>query len=219
MRIAFLNRGRETHPGGDIIALDATMEALRKRGHICVETGWHADRIKDFDIAHMFHCNFDWSWGNYQAMAKAGKPYVLTPVFYPGPLLAGISLAQLGEIVTQAEYVLPFSSTERDMMSFRTEFRVIPNGTGIGFCLPTLKTQSVVCVSARGDSDKGIPMLRSICKRIGVPLHIATNVPRAELPTMYRSKVFVNASSSERMSLTIGEALCSGCRVLATQEN
>ncbi len=31
--------------------------------------------------------------------------------------------------------------------------------------------------------------------------------------------MFVNASDSERMSLTIGEALCANCRVLATTGN
>ena len=55
MKIAFLNRGRETMEGGDCIALDATMAALRKRGIECEETGWDRQRMKNgnFDLAHI----------------------------------------------------------------------------------------------------------------------------------------------------------------------
>ena len=78
----------------------------------------------------------------------------------------------------------------------------------------------VLAVSARGDSDKNIPMLRRICQGANIPLTVASGISRSDLAAMYpEHMVFVNASESERMSLTIGEALCAGCRVLATQEN
>ena len=57
MRICFLNRGRDAYPGGDAIALDATMAALRMRGHHCEETGWNRDAMRagKFDLAHIQH--------------------------------------------------------------------------------------------------------------------------------------------------------------------
>ncbi len=63
-------------------------------------------------------------------------------------------------------------------------------------------------------------MIRRICERIGVTSFITTDVSRSGVAAaMQFAKVFVNASGSERMSLTIGEALCADCRVLATNQN
>ncbi len=227
MRIAMLNRGRETYPGGDVIALDATMEALRRRGHEVVETGWDLDKIKagEFDLCHIFHCNFSWSWGNYEAVRTSLLPYVLTPIYYPG-LLAGISTAQMNELLSQAKYILPFSRTEqaeilRDWpITGNSKFEAIPNGTDLSFHAEGLDGRDgVLCVVARA-GDKNVDIVGGICEQLGISFKCVLGVAHKDLPAIYRKyKVFVNASGSERMSLTIGEALCSGCRVIATTEN
>lgn len=239
MRVAFLNRGREAGPGGDAIALDATMDALRKRGHYCEETGWDRVRMKTgfFDLAHIFHCNFSWSWGNYQAVRDVGLRYVLTPIYYPGPLLCGISRSQMHEIVNNASMVLPFSNCERALYDWSgvfhssatatdiyRRFRSIPNGTDSMFDgqdgRDHMVALDVLAVSARGDTDKNIDLVRRVCARLERSLTVATGLSRADLADAYRHhRLFVNASGSERMSLTIGEALCAGCRVLATNQN
>jgi hypothetical protein len=237
MRIAFLNRGREAFPGGDCVALDATMEALRRRGHVADEIGWVAEKLVDYDICHMIHCNFSWSFGNYEAIQKAKRPYVLTPVYYPGPLLSGITRNQMHEIVNNAAMVLPFSNKECSLYDWNHVFdsgkqatdlhkkwRPIPNGTDEMFDARDgrehMSTLDVITVSARGESDKNVSMVRKICERLNRSFTLATGLSRPELADIYKHhRVFVNASGSERMSLTIGEALCSGCRVLATQEN
>lgn len=239
MRVCFLNRGRETMPGGDCVGLDATMDALRKRGIECEETGWDRQRMSTgrFDLAHIQHCNFSWSWGNYEAVRDVGLPYVLTPVYYPGqakysveaPLLSGITLDQLKEIVNNAKIVLPFSRREARELHYATAtwpstWRYLPNATDPQFYGPDnrdhMSVLDVLAVSARGDSDKNITIVREVCERLGRTLTVATGLSRADLAAEYRChRVFVNASSSERMSLTIGEALCAGCRVLATDQN
>lgn len=236
MRIAFLNRGRDNMPGGDLIQLDATMAALRARGHFVEETGWDRDRMRagQFDLAHICHCNFSWSYGNYEAVRDVGLPYVLTPVYYPGPLLCGITRNQLHEIVDNAARVLPFSREERSQYDWSSvlqssgsatelhkRWHPIPNGTDSAFHHdPAGVRFGVVVISARGDSDKNIPLVRDICARLSINLEVMAGISRAQLAKELRYfKVFVNASGSERMSLTIGEALCAGCRVLATQEN
>lgn len=226
MRIAFLNRGR-VHPGGDLVALDETMTALRKRGHTCVETGWDRERLKTggFNLAHIYHCNFDWSWGNYEAVRDVGLKYVLTPIYYPGPLLSGIQGHQWDAILRYASAVTPFSRKECSEIGFRADSAVIiPNGTspkfhGLNHTLLTTQP-SVLCVSARGKEDKGIPMVERICKRLNVRFNCVYGVPQENARAWYEwSLVFVNASTSERMSLTTGEALCAGCRVLDTNQN
>ena len=42
----------------------------------------------------------------------------------------------------------------------------------------------------------------------------------SKLPPIYKAhRLFVNNSDSERMSLTVGEALCAGCRVVSNHGN
>ena len=222
MRIAFLNRGR-VHPGGDLIALDATMEALRKRGHTCVETGWDRTAMAtgNFDLAHIYHCDFDWSNGNYEAVLAVGLPYVVTPIYY------GFSGSYARAVLSNARFILPFSHTESGLLPILhgRNVRVIPNGTDEMFHAAPLSyvrnaVYGVLCVSARGDTDKGVPTVSAICQRLGVPFELATGLTREQLAQKYFDhKVFVNASTSERMSLTTGEALCAGCRVLDTSAN
>lgn len=232
MRIAFLNRGRDVYPGGDVIALDATMNALRKRGVECIETGWDVDRLRgeSFDLAHIFHCNFSWSWGNFEAVAlKAKLPYVLTPIYYPG-LLAGISRSQITELLTTAKYILPFSRLEQDEIradwfpTRNSKWEIIPNGTGLEFHYskleePLVGRHGVLCVAAR-HGDKNVDLVAGLCAELGFEFRCATDIEHSKLPAIYkRYRVFVNASGSERMSLTVGEALCAGCRVLSSQGN
>lgn len=230
IRVAFLNRGRETHPGGDIIALDETMAALRRLGVECEETGWDADRIAsgNFDLCHQFHVNFDWSWGNYQAIQKAGKKYVLTPIYYPD-LLSGITQDQLLEMLDHSSLLTPFSHREVGNLwpfkSYIPGLRVIPNGTSRDFHTRPEDNKtiwvrhSVITVCAR-EGDKNSENVQRACSLAGLRYKNIIGRPREEMADTYRtSRVFVNASESERMSLTIGEALCAGCRVLATKEN
>lgn len=237
MKVAFLNRGRDAFPGGDLIALDATMDALRKRGIECVETGWDREALRSggFDLAQIFHCNFSWSYGNYEAVRDVGLPYVLTPVYYPGPLLSDLTREQLLEIMVCAKRVLPFSRKEAfgmyseiggfDFDGFMSRHTVIPNGTDPMFhgeprYLAKIHPTKIIAVSAREGDGKGISLIQRIADRLNVALTVATDMSREELARAYRCHgIFVNASPSERMSLTIGEALCAGCRVLATDRN
>lgn len=225
MRVAYLNRGR-SHPGGDLVALDATMAALGRLGVECVETGWDVERIKagEFDLCHLFHSNFSWSWGNYEAVQAAGKPYVLTPIYYPGPLLSGITQQQVAGIIYGAARVTPFSKCE-SMELFEvirghdTTFAIIPNGTDPMFhnTSDAMKREGVLCVAARDDIHKNVAQVRDICESLRLPFTYVTGIPHDQLPPIYAAhRLFVNASDSERMSLTTGEALCAGCRVVAS---
>src|SRR5689334_11709572 len=211
MRVAFLNRGREAHPGGDLVALDATMDALRRKGVEVEETGWDVAALDgNFDLAHVFHCNFDWSKGNRDAVYKSSQkwggqlPYVLTPIFYPG-LRSGITDVDLRCIVFDAALVLPFSHREAREMRHELGFfpyEPIPNGTDPKFhcTTPASQREGVLCVSARGESDKNVPLVRAACEKLGLPFTCATGIPHDEMPAVYaRHRVFVNASDSERM--------------------
>jgi len=232
LKIAFLNRGRESMPGGDCIALDATMAALRRKGVHAEETGWDVARMKagEFDLAHMCHVNFSWCWGNYEAIreVRIDFPYVLQPIFYNG-LLSGITIKQLREMIRSARHIIPFSTVERDeireVQSVETippPYTIIPNGTDEAFhcTIDPMKRVGVLCVSARGTEDKGIPKVKAICEKLRIPFTAISGIPHDQLPPIYKAhRLFVNASDSERMSLTVGEALCAGCRVVSNHGN
>ena len=235
MRIAFLNRGRETHPGGDVLALDSTMAALRRKGVHAEETGWDVARMKagEFDLAHMVHVNFSWAWGNYEAIRQAGLCYVIQPCYYP-KLLSGITQKQFQEMILKASGVLPFSDVEGSEIlqnmrlgegerHIKDQFwRRIPNGTDEAFHSTSdpMKRVGVLCVSARGTEDKGIPKVKAICEKLRIPFTAISGIPHDQLPPIYKAhRLFVNASDSERMSLTLGEALCAGCRVVSNHGN
>lgn len=227
MRVAFLNRDRHSHPGGDIIQIDATIAALSRIGieavylpHDCT-----AADLAAFDLCHLFHCNFNWSLENWIKTIRAAKKYVLTPIFYPTHF--EIIPPDVEAIVGEAEFILPFSVAEgRELEKAITSFSPppmipIPNGTDEAFHAPnaTMEREGVLCVAAR-EGDKNTDRVERICKNLGIPFTLACGVPHSEMPAIYkRHRVFLNASDSERMSLTIGEALCAGCRVLATNHN
>ena len=105
---------------------------------------------------------------------------------------------------------------------------VVPSGTIREFCYlpdiidihPNSREAGVLTVSARGPSDKNCGIIEECCKELGVPFFVAHDIPHEQLPEIYfRSKVFVQASTYENMSRTVGEALCAGCRVVATEHN
>jgi glycosyltransferase involved in cell wall biosynthesis len=221
MRIAFLNRER-TWPGGDLVALDATMLALRRRGVECCE-GVHG--LKHADLIHIFHCTFPWSRENFRAAAEAGKPYVVTPIFYPDGLEIGP--AELAVHLKRATAVLPFSITEgEEMCAWLGEhipYTPIPNGTDPAFHAFPLGGFSRVGVCAsnpRASGGKQEEKIAAACQAAAIPFTLIRGYDYDKMPSQYsRYRVFVSASTTERMSLAIGEALCVGCRVLATMAN
>jgi glycosyltransferase involved in cell wall biosynthesis len=73
---------------------------------------------------------------------------------------------------------------------------------------------------ARGNRGKNEDKIEEACHALGIPFTLIFAYDHAEMPEQYRKyKVFISASTTERMSLVVGEALCAGCRVLATTAN
>lgn len=234
MRVAFLNRQRSTHPGGDLTQIDATMHALTVRGIECeyAPEGWSLDWLRTFDLAHVFHLNFGWSTYNWSRCVEAGVPYVLTPIFYPQTDLGADAHVMRGGLF-HACYVTPNSPREYEELIATLGIQPIetfdyppalpiPNSTDRMFAgLPTIEgRRGVICVTPR-EGDKNTLVVQTVCRDLGLPYRCVTGVTsRDELARIYRSAlVFVNPSLSERMSLTTGEALVAGCRVIDTVHN
>ncbi len=138
------------------------------------------------------------------------------------------------ETFINAAAITPFSHCETDHIyseiggidkpGFLSKYRIIPNATDEMFWAGDrrehMSVLDVLTVSARGESDKNVGLVKRICERLNRSFTLATGLSREYLADAYKHhRVFVNASGSERMSLTIGEALCAGCRVLATDQN
>jgi hypothetical protein len=230
VRVAYLNRQRAAHPGGDLTQIDATIAALAPLGieAVYAPEGWTLDWLRGFDLAHIFHVNFGWSRYNFDRVREAGVPYVVTPIFYPDSSL-GMDYDDIREALDGARCVMPNSNVERremrwaGVLGYDTPAEAIPNGTDRRFHWTDGgdPRTGVLAVSARGMGDKQCALVAELCDVLGLRFTLASGIDdRDELAEIYkRARVFVNASVSERMSLTIGEALCAGCRVIATRAN
>ena len=225
MRIAFLNRAPANPPGGDRIAIGYTIEALRKLGieaELLYGEGL-TERLKAFDMAHLFHCEFEFCPPNFKALAESGVRYVVTPIFYPEFWGTWIPANTAREVLLQAESVLPFSWREakelREVLGVCDTIPV-PNGTDSKFHAAPSNGNRVGVCAADAWGFKGADITEKACAISGVPYTYLHTVAHNEMPAAYRShRVFVTVTKSDRMSLTVGEALCSGCRVLASTAN
>lgn len=224
MRVAILNREPSVYPGGDLIAIQELQRALYRQDvkSEYIFGNWKPKDLRDFDLVHVFHCNFTWSQINFDGVIASGKPFVVTPVFYPTQEL-GLDYVRIREYLLKARAVLPFSHTEAEELTNAVgrdmRVRAIPNGTGKQFRGEKRSHSRVLVVGARS-GDKQNSAVLTACRVMGIPCYEAVNEPYELMPIIYRSYgVFVNFSGSERMSLTIGEALCSMCRVIATTAN
>lgn len=229
MRLAFLNREKSVYPGGDINTIEDLTEALRAFNveATLMQGWWKPEELRSFDLIHIRHCNFSWSQYNFDGAKASGIPYVVTPMFYPR-LDLGMDKDAIKTALEGAVAVIPQSWREwneiQEMIGPECRLvEAIPNGTSERFHAPNANGGStrhgVLCVTARA-GDKNVWLVETTCMRLGLKLRVATSIPHMMMPLVYKQyKVFVNASDSERMSRTVGEALCAGCRVLAPVGN
>lgn len=220
MRVAFLNRDPKLWAGGDLIEIENRMAALSKMGIAC---DYGPTKLYNYDLAHVFHCNFGWSYENYARVRAEGIPYVSTPLYYPD--VNDLSKQDIAWCLKGAGMVTPFSSCEAqelaNSLGISLTMEIIPNGTSKEFHAENGVNRSGVCTAvARADCQKNSGLIEEACRLAKLPYKALYGIPRDKMPGEYRRyKVFVSASESERMSLVIGEALCAGCRVLATTKN
>jgi len=224
MRVAFLNRSRESAFGGDFIETDALKPELQKLGIEWVEEDGYTlhERESRYALIHIHHINFTWSRINFGAVARCHLPTVITPEFYPAEI--GLSFLEMRRWLRLMDYVLPYSRREGDeivrLLGRPYRMRPIPTGTSPDFHAPNERNRKgVLCVTARLP-DKNTWEMEEYCRQAGLDYTCAQGIPYAEMPAVYaRHRLFLNGSNGERMSLTTGEALCAGCRVLDSEDN
>ncbi|MHC4521811.1 MAG: hypothetical protein ACYTAS_24725, partial [Planctomycetota bacterium] len=178
------------------------------------------------DWVYIKHVNFEWSWYNITRCWESDRPYVLQPMFYPTFNL-GMDRERIQQALDKAALVHVNSQKEFEIMRSlklsvdQGKVLLCPNGTSVIFHSKSssMTRNEVITVSARS-GDKNCDRVVEAC-RGKVPLTtFIESRPYHQMPMVYlQGRVFVNASSSERCSRTIAEALCSGCRVLATKHN
>lgn len=225
MRVAFINRNPATHPGGDLIMLQCLMDALTKLGVECenVYGEWGPERLHQFDVCHIQHSNFTWVKDGWWKVLASRRPYVVSPIFYPTDAL-GMTYDEMRAMFENAAAVCPLSFREAreiaTLTGFSGPFHVIPHGTEERFhaANDNWPREYVMCANARGQ--KGESLVEQVCGKLGLPFRYITGVPHEKLHMIYRqARVFVHSSPDDRMSLTVGEALCSGCRVISSDRD
>jgi glycosyltransferase involved in cell wall biosynthesis len=225
LKVCFLNRNPTTHVGGDLIMLARLMSALQKLGVECenIYGEWGPETLHRFDVIHLQHCNLSWAKENWWKTLASRRPYVVLPIFYPTDQL-GMTYDEMRSMFENASAVCPLSFREareiRELTGFSGPFHIIPHGTEERFHWHDSREGGgfVMCANARGQ--KGEAAVERACKRLQLPFRYVTGVPHEKLHLVYRqAKVFVHSSPDDRMSLTVGEALCSGCRVISSDRD
>ncbi len=220
--VCFINRNPSTHPGGDLIMLECLITALLKLGIQCTHLygEWAPENLHQYDVIHLQHCNFTFTKDGWWKTLASRRPYVVLPIFYPTDAL-GMTYSEIRTMFENASAVVPLSFAEareiRTLTGYSGPFHVIPHGTEERFSWhqPMIEREFVMCANARGD--KGESLVERVCQRLGLPFKYVRGVPHEKLHLVYRqAKVFVHSSPDDRMSLTVGEALCSGCRVISS---
>lgn len=201
------------------------MAALEKLGVHCTNIygEWSPESLHQYDLVVIQHSNFTWSKDNWWKTLASRRPYVVLPIFYPTGAL-GMSYSEMRTMFENASAVVPLSFVEAreiaTLTGYAGPFHVIPHGTEERFSWhqPMIERQFVMCANARGD--KGESLVEKVCQRLRLPFRYVTGVPHEKLHLVYRqAKVFVHSSPDDRMSLTVGEALCSGCRVISSSRD
>jgi len=223
MKVAFINRNPTTHQGGDLIMLQCLMDALAGLGVECenIYGEWGPERLHEFDVIHLQHCNLTWAKDNWWKTLASRRPYVVSPIFYPTDQL-GMTFDNIRSMFENASAVCPLSFKEAreitELTGFSGPFHAIPHGTEERFHYDGPNRQFVMCANARGQ--KGEALVQKVCERLGLDFLYVSGQPHKKLHLTYRqAKVFVHSSPDDRMSLTVGEALCSGCRVVSSDRD
>ncbi len=205
--------------------LKCLMDALQKLGVECTNLygEWGPEHLHAYDLVVIYHCNFDWSRSNWQKTLQSGRSYVVLPIFYPTNQL-GMTYEDMWMMFRRSRSVVPLGFREAreitELTGFSGPFHVIPHGTEERFSWyqPMIERRFVMCANARGQ--KGESLVGKICQRLKLPFRYVTGVPHEKLHLIYRqAKIFVHSSPDDRMSLTVGEALCSGCRVISSDRD
>jgi hypothetical protein len=221
MRVGFLNRDPSCHPGGDLIMIEEMRRALGKIG---VASGliygeWDARTLEAYDLIAIYHVNFTWSRANFCGVWNVGKPFVVVPIFYPTGDL-GMSFGEIRAWLEKAKAVCPLSLGEANEIRRMTGFdgfHIIPHGTDARFHAGDANGERGYVMTANARGDKGEHVVEKVCHELRIPYHYVRNVPHRNLhPHYQRAKVFVHSSPDDRMSLTVGESLCAGCRVISS---
>jgi glycosyltransferase involved in cell wall biosynthesis len=244
MRILLQNRDEKGHFGGDMVQLHAYEQALKKLGHEAVySSAMFNQDVSGFDMAWLFHVNFGWSWLQYQSLQ--GLPYFLFAIFYPQEF--DVTKGQMRELAENAKAVFFLSNKEKEEFeAFVGPFLkynpvVVNNGVNKDLFYPGQEERKYVFSCGRLESGKGHLKVIQACKELQIPVVVAgslgdqtykdfciaenygqilNNIPYDQIGDYYRkAKVFVNASESERCSLTLIEASACGCGIVATTEN
>lgn len=210
--------------GGDQILVGYLIRELRKLGveieHIY--GGGLAGKLAHFDLAHIVHINCSACRTNFRAVGEAKVPYVVTPMFFPE--VVDVPREEQARWLEGARCVMPFSNAENAEIRTGTgalySWRVIPSGTDPRFHAEPSDDRVGVCASD-WNGTKFTGTIKCACDELGIPFtRFMGQIPDHELPGEYRKyRIFATATTSDRMSLAVGEALCSGCRVISSEAN
>ena len=172
LKVLFFNRDHSLWMGGDAMQLDATRCALEALG---VQTTYSSDLTIDlmpFDVVHLFHLNFQWTATLARRCREAGKPYVVSAIFFPE--VRDVSAAEMRTIVEHSHATMVFSAAERDLIVRATgadarQMCIVPNGIDHQVWNRGRRRFGPILTFARLTPAKGLIHAAQACCELGIP--------------------------------------------------
>jgi glycosyltransferase involved in cell wall biosynthesis len=246
MKIALCNRDPSGHLGGDVIQVNAYIDALRELGHEATYCGTLYPDLRGYDEAWLFHINMGWTFRQWQKVCEAGIPYRVFAIYYPW-VYSDINQDQMRTILNGAKAIYCLSTTEE--AELKAEFpdvhvTVINNGANKAIFNPEgEKIEGDYLISVgRIEPAKGHAFAVDVARELGMDAyvigpvwdgtykaqmnlsydraHILDPISQTELAKYYRgAKAYICGSAGERNSLTVLEAAACGVPVLNSMHN
>jgi glycosyltransferase involved in cell wall biosynthesis len=242
MRILMQNRdynSPDNPNGGDMVLARGISEGLRKLGHEVDESSSLEPNLSNYDLVHIWHINFPWSYFQADNAQRQEKPYIFSSIFYPH-----IIQEHLKEMLDGASAVCVNSQTELSLLDheYKEEFfgekqlnyKIIPSSIDDKF------SRNKVCAVSRIEDHKNPLPIVEACNNLLLELWMAGpstnkglanelekkgarltgNLDKEELQKLYlESRVFISTSLGERDSVSAREAKAMGCKIVMTKEN
>jgi glycosyltransferase involved in cell wall biosynthesis len=216
MKIALLNRDEATHVGGDAVQLRGYQKSLSVLGYQADYIGQTTPDLRGYDEAWLFHINFPWCGGQFQAAKTANIPVRLFPIYYAGSVVTAL------DVFSYARAIYPLSGAEQQEMiqelklddSTIAKMHAIPNGVdksifrNRGDEHTDLSERRYVMTAGRYEQYKGQQRVAEAATGLGLPFLTVGTVWHSEsyerckaLAIGTSSQVLGNVSQDELASL------------------
>lgn len=232
MKVAFINRPKDSWIGGDYVQMEKTADELRKLGiEVTIfETPFPLPTsiMNDIDIVHLWNFTMDWTKSGIWMAKGHKKKTVCSMIYHDVSSISDETQQIMIDNLDRAIFLCPQEKERADKHIKVTNYVFIPNGIDKWWLEPVdYKTEDYVLTVGRIDGTKGQLEVAKECKKLGLKYKIVgENINHEYLKLCQKNgveylgvltgdklkevyakcRVYVLKSNTEIMPLTVMEA-------------